>query len=238
MKLVTVDEDNKIAKVFKGFPVMLPSKRVQKRNILRERLDPLPAFEQAAEESADDYSFRVMQAIKQWVDQPRTETIEEEVDAVEAIESRLVASWIQNNQQEELVKRGLRVIRRQEQPDYERRNSSLQIVELQVGDEIKDFESWEVVPFDDQRILQLISAECRRRIFVEADEVTQMNMTAAATSGTLNEAQMDLYRDALAWVNAMRTRAADLAANVDRDYFEDDKWPEPAQALRDFVAQF
>jgi hypothetical protein len=205
---------------------------------MREQLDPLPTLEQAAEESVEDFEFRARQALDAWLTQPRVEAIEEEVETVETIEGRHVASWIENEQLDELVSRGLRVVRQADRPDYEPRNSELVLDKIAVGDPVRDFEEWQIVPFEPERLRELISVEVRNRIFAEADTNTQMNMTAAATSGSLDEDDMVQYRAAFDWVNAMRTRAAELSDTLDADYFLDEKWPEPTPELRAFAARY
>ncbi|MFY0682625.1 MAG: hypothetical protein JXR13_18780 [Thalassovita sp.] len=49
-------------------------------------------------------------------------------------------------------------------------------------------------------------AECRARIFAVVDQTAQMNLAAAAAAGALNDAEMDMYRIGLGWID--QTRAA------------------------------
>lgn len=236
MKIVSINSKGEIVKIFNQLPIIQKIQVKQKINVAIETLQPLEVIEQG-KMSVDDYRFAQEQAIKAWREQPRTEVGETDIEVDDVIEGRHIASWIAAGQTEELVNRGLRVVQRDEEPEFEPRNSSLKLNEVQIGDKVLT-ETWEVVPLEPQIMAELISNECSSRIIAQADTNTQMNMTAAAVAGALDAAGKKLYADSLQWVNDMRSASKELIRTNDPDYFQDEKWPEPTDELKAFAAQF
>ncbi|MEZ5723276.1 MAG: hypothetical protein R3D59_18265 [Paracoccaceae bacterium] len=74
-------------------------------------------------------------------------------------------------------------------------------------------------------------AECRRRIYAEADAETQLNIaTAAAVDGVGTGAEAWAE-----WVAQMRATWAPLAADLEADIAADASWPECPAAARDLA---
>lgn len=71
-------------------------------------------------------------------------------------------------------------------------------------------------------------AECRQRILDVMDELTQINLAAAASLGVLDTAQVQTYRDGLTWMAGMRAAAGDEAAD----------WPPCPEGLDTLAAAF
>ena len=69
-------------------------------------------------------------------------------------------------------------------------------------------------------------AECRARIFAVVDQTAQMNLAAAAGAGSLDEAQMAVYRAGLAWIHGMRAAKAD------------GNWPDVPPGVAELAAAF
>jgi hypothetical protein len=69
-------------------------------------------------------------------------------------------------------------------------------------------------------------SQCRARIFAVVDQTAQMNLSAAAAAGVLDEVQMGTYRSGLAWIQA--TRAAYLNGD----------WPDVPPGVAELAAQF
>lgn len=70
-----------------------------------------------------------------------------------------------------------------------------------------------------------VKAECGRRITAVAAEYTQINLTGAATAGVLDEAEMEAYRQSVAWVAATRAACAWLIEHPEADHQADEHWP-------------
>ncbi|SDR15306.1 hypothetical protein [Pseudovibrio sp. Tun.PSC04-5.I4] len=95
--------------------------------------------------------------------------------------------------------------------------------------------------------LMLVKAECRRRIYAQASSETQINM-ATATAAVAGKAVEDRSAEDLAlltstkaaldWVNAMRAKVIDLAADPDTGFTLDASWPDCPADVVAIVEQF
>ena len=92
-----------------------------------------------------------------------------------------------------------------------------------------------------------VKAECKRRIYGVMSAETQMNITAVsaaiaakpASSRTAEEkATLAAAQAALAWVDAMRTRAAELAADPQADFKADAAWPAVPDEVKQLVERY
>ncbi len=83
-----------------------------------------------------------------------------------------------------------------------------------------------------------VKTECRRRIFAVADEMAQINLAAAAAAGTLDDTQMQVYRQGLAWVSEMRAACQGLATDPQRNPGADGEWPPLPDGLAALAGQF
>ena len=92
-----------------------------------------------------------------------------------------------------------------------------------------------------------VKAECKRRIYAVMSAETQMNITAVsaaiaakpASNRTAEEkATLAAAQAALAWVDAMRARAAELAGNPDVDYRSDAAWPAVPDEVMQLVERY
>lgn len=88
-----------------------------------------------------------------------------------------------------------------------------------------------------------VKEECKRRIYEAASIATQNNLTAAMvllsvkTDRTEAEnADLALFGQAMAWINAMRAKCAELIG--DPDFTKDEKWPALSDELKAFAARF
>ncbi|WP_109317541.1 hypothetical protein [Pseudovibrio ascidiaceicola] len=98
----------------------------------------------------------------------------------------------------------------------------------------------------DKRLIA-VKAECRRRIYGQASQETQMNM-ATATAAIAGKAVADRSAEevtlltstkaALDWVGAMRARCPDLAADPDADFKLGASWPECPPEVVALTEQF
>jgi hypothetical protein len=80
-------------------------------------------------------------------------------------------------------------------------------------------------------------AECARRILAVARETTQMNLSAAAAAGFLNEADLGAYRQGLIWIAKMRAEWRVLV-EAGADLSDDRHWPEAPAAVRDLARRY
>ncbi|SDQ70668.1 hypothetical protein [Pseudovibrio sp. Tun.PSC04-5.I4] len=95
--------------------------------------------------------------------------------------------------------------------------------------------------------LSTVKAECRRRIYAQASSETQINM-ATATAAVAGKAVEDRSAEDLAllnstkaafdWVNAMRAKVIDLAADPDTGFTLDASWPDCPADVVAIVEQF
>ena len=92
-----------------------------------------------------------------------------------------------------------------------------------------------------------VKAECKRRIYAVMSAEAQMNITAVsaaiaakpASSRTAEEkATLAAAQAALAWVDAMRTRAAELAADPKADFRGDAAWPAVPDEVKQLVERY
>lgn len=83
-----------------------------------------------------------------------------------------------------------------------------------------------------------IKAECRSRIFAAADQTSQMNLTAAASSGRLNAEQQEVWVLALQWIDDMRSACMSLIIDLAADYRAAESWPDLPQVVAELVAQY
>lgn len=93
---------------------------------------------------------------------------------------------------------------------------------------------------------QEVKAECKRRIYAVMSAETQMNITAVsaaiaakpASSRTAEEkATLAAAQQALAWVDAMRARAAELAGDPQAD-FKAAAWPAVPDEVKQLVERY
>ncbi len=80
-------------------------------------------------------------------------------------------------------------------------------------------------------------AECRRRIFAVVDEMAQINLVAAASTGLLSEAQRASYIAGLAWITQMRGTWPGLV-EAGADLSDDANWPAVPDGAAALVAAF
>ena len=92
-----------------------------------------------------------------------------------------------------------------------------------------------------------VKAECKRRIYAVMSAETQMNITAvsaaiaakSASSRTAEEkATLAAAQAALAWVDAMRARAAELAADPNADLRSAGAWPAVPDEVKQLVERY
>ena len=98
-----------------------------------------------------------------------------------------------------------------------------------------------------QRRAALVKAECRRRIYAEASQEAQANMTAAATviaatpaeeRDAAGQAMLAAFASAMGWVQAMRANVPVLAADPGADYADDGNWPPLPPDAEALAAQY
>lgn len=89
-----------------------------------------------------------------------------------------------------------------------------------------------------QARIALVKAECGTRIYAVADQIAQMNMTAAASAGSMTPAQMVTWQAALQWVGTMRATCLPLIADAETDYTVDAAWPVVPDGVAELAAQF
>jgi hypothetical protein len=80
-------------------------------------------------------------------------------------------------------------------------------------------------------------AECRRRIFAVVDEMAQINLVAAASTGLLSEAQRASYIAGLGWITQMRGTWPGLV-EAGADLSDDANWPAVPDGAAALVAAF
>ena len=94
---------------------------------------------------------------------------------------------------------------------------------------------------------QAVKAECKRRIYAVMSAETQMNITAvsaaiaakpASARSPEEKATLAAAGAALAWVDAMRARAAELAGTPDVDYRNDAAWPAVPDEVKQLVERY
>ncbi len=94
---------------------------------------------------------------------------------------------------------------------------------------------------------QEVKAECKRRIYAVMSAEAQMNITAVsaaiaakpASSRTAEEkATLAAAQAALAWVDAMRARAAELAADPNADLRSAGDWPAVPDEVKQLVERY
>ena len=92
-----------------------------------------------------------------------------------------------------------------------------------------------------------VKGECKRRIYAVMSAETQMNITAVsaaiaakpASSRTAEEkATLAAAQQALAWVDAMRNRAAELASDLQADFRSDAAWPAVPDEVKQLVERY
>jgi hypothetical protein len=92
-----------------------------------------------------------------------------------------------------------------------------------------------------------VKAECKRRIYSVLSREAQMNITAVSTTIAAKSASSRTAEEkdtlagaqaALGWVDTMRARAAELAADADADFLADASWPACPQEVIDLAARF
>lgn len=88
-----------------------------------------------------------------------------------------------------------------------------------------------------QRLTQA-SEECRKRILAVVDETAQANMTAFAATGLFTPEQLQIYKDGLMWIGAMRGTWRDLANDRRKSIDADQNWPSPPPGLIDLAQKF
>lgn len=78
-----------------------------------------------------------------------------------------------------------------------------------------------------------IHDECAALIFASIDLNTQMSLTAAATAGALTEADLQSYRDGLAWIEAMKATYREA-----RDNGGDPAWPDCPSHVAELAGRY
>ena len=89
-----------------------------------------------------------------------------------------------------------------------------------------------------EAMLAGIRSEVGRRINAHASLPTQLNLSAAAGGGILNEEQMAAYKAGLVWIDQIRQTGKALLEAADPNYLDDDKWPEVPEAAAKLAALF
>lgn len=84
----------------------------------------------------------------------------------------------------------------------------------------------------------LIKAECKKRIYAVANEVTQVNIAAAAATDLLSAEDLATFKSALGWVDAMRANVATLVDADEGDYENDNKWPAVPAGVAELAAKY
>jgi len=87
-------------------------------------------------------------------------------------------------------------------------------------------------------VASTIGVECKRRIYEIASDTAQTNLIGNAIAGTLSDADMTTYKDAVAWIAAMIAVCRSLISTADATFADDAHWPTPSDAVVTLASKF
>ena len=79
---------------------------------------------------------------------------------------------------------------------------------------------------------------CRARIHAVADQVAQLNLSAAVAAGLLPGADLETYRAGLGWIAAMRAASSAIGSDARLDPGDDANWPAVPPGVAELAARF
>lgn len=83
-----------------------------------------------------------------------------------------------------------------------------------------------------------IKGECRIRIRAAINDTAQANLAANAAAGMLSKEQLQTYKTGIAWISAMRAKAAELVKSGEPKFREDRHWPKCPDAVLTLAKDF